>query len=180
MRSALLSTVLIVALAAPGLAASTAANANVSYQFGPGSPPGTLTLGGVTGTLSWSGSNWTMTVAGQTFAKGTYDSGTGVFTVTSMPGLSSCLSSCTATTSALTLTGQLAFTTHGAWVSAVANWANSHPGALQTAGLTVGDIVSAAAKDSPHGAAQANGKAGSQVSGGHGGGGDHGGGHGKP
>lgn len=71
MRCALPGTVPIAALAASRLAAFTTANATVSDPFGSGSPPGTLTLGGTTGTLS--GSHWTMTVAGRMFARGTYD-----------------------------------------------------------------------------------------------------------
>ncbi len=131
MRYLLLGALLVVSTAVFGLAASSSA---LPYQFGSGSPPSTLTLGGVTGTLTWNGSNWTMTVGGQTFATGTFSGGT--FTVTSLLG-SSC-SPCTSTTGLLSL-GQ--FPTHGGWVSAVADWANSN-----LSGQMIGQVVSQAAK----------------------------------
>jgi hypothetical protein len=131
----------------------------------------TTTIGGVTGTLTSSGGTWTMTVGGVLFASGTYSCSGGSCTYTgTIVGSKTTLSFTTNKTTG-TITSATGFSTHGAWVSAVAQWAGAHQGALTAAGLTVGQVVSGAAKIE-----------GSLASSGHGGGsaGDHAGGHGRP
>lgn len=148
MRRLVFAALLAVLLAVLGAVASltNARASDLPIGFGPGTPPGTMTIGGVTGPLSWSGDNWTMTVAGQTFATGTFNSLTGQTTVTSMPGFASCQAGCTTTVSFTTLTGTLSIRNHGAWVSAVAHWGGAHSAALRGAGMTVGGLVSSAAR----------------------------------
>jgi hypothetical protein len=152
MRRLVFAALLAVSLAVLGAVASltNARASDLPIGFGPGTPPGTMTIGGVTGPLSWSGDNWTMTVAGQTFATGTFNSLTGQTTVTSMPGFASCQAGCTTTVSLTTLTGTLSVRNHGAWVSAVAHWGGAHVAALRGAGMTIGGLVSAAARGSAH------------------------------
>ncbi len=152
MHRMVLAALLVGALAVAGavVLTSTAHASDVSVQFGPGVPPGSMTLGGVTGPLSWSGNNWTMSVASQTFATGTFNPVTRQTTVTSMPGFASCQAGCTTTVNPTTLTGQLSFRNHGAFVSGVAHWAGAHKAALATAGLSAGDLISAAARGSAH------------------------------
>jgi len=156
MRRLVFAAFLAVSLAVLGAVASltNARASDLPIGFGPGTPPGTMTLGGVTGPLSWAGDNWTMTVAGQTFATGTFNSVTGQTTVTSMPGFASCQAGCTTTVNLTTLTGTLSIRNHGAWVSAVAHWGGAHLAALKGAGIIVGSLVSAAA----HGSAHLNGR----------------------
>lgn len=152
MHRLVLAGLLVASLTALGavVTLSTAHASDLSIAFGPGTPPGTMTLGGVTGPLSWSGDNWTMTVAGRTFATGTLNPVTGQTTVTSMPGFASCQAGCTTTVNTTTLTGTLSIRNHGAFVSAVAHWAGANKSALTAAGLTVGSLVSAAARGSAH------------------------------
>lgn len=152
MRRPVLAALLVVSLAVVGgiYSLSTAHASNLEIGFGPGTPPGTMTLGGVTGSTSWSGDNWTMTVAGQTFATGTLNPVTGQTTVTSMPGFASCQAGCTTILNPTTLTGTLSIRNHGAFVSAVAHWGGAHAAALTAAGMTVGSLVSSAARGSAH------------------------------
>ena len=152
MRRPVLAALLVVSLAVVGgiYSLSTAHASNLEIGFGPGTPPGTMTLGGVTGSTSWSGDNWTMTVAGQTFATGTLNPVTGQTTVTSMPGFAACQAGCTTILNPTTLTGTLSITNHGAFVSAVAHWGGAHAAALTAAGMTVGSLVSSAARGSAH------------------------------
>src|SRR5579864_9679343 len=152
MRRLVFAAFLAVSLAVLGAVASltNARASDLPIGFGPGTPPGTMTLGGVTGPLSWAGDNWTMTVAGQTFATGTFNSVTGQTTVTSMPGFASCQAGCTTILNPTTLTGTLSITNHGAFVSAVAHWGGAHAAALTAAGMTVGSLVSSAARGSAH------------------------------
>ncbi len=83
-----------------------------------------------------------MTVAGQTFASGTYtcSGGSCTYTGTTLAGKSVSFSM-TGTTG--TLSGL--FPNHGAWVSTVAGWANSH-----LSGSTKGAVVSQAAGGKGH------------------------------
>ncbi len=143
MRHVLVTAVLAVSLVVPGavLAASSSA---LPYTLS--SPPtsfsnGTFTasFGGVQGTITTTSSgSWRMTVAGQTFASGSYmcSGGACKFTGTMLLGkaVTFTLTSATGTISGL-------FPTHGAWVSAVAHWANTH-----LSGQQIGQVVSAAAR----------------------------------
>ncbi len=88
--------------------------------------------------ITTSSGGWTMTVDGQTFASGTYQCAGDVctFTGTTLLGKSA---SFTMTSTTGTVSGL--FATHGAWVSAVANWANTH-----LSGQQIGQVVSAAAR----------------------------------
>ncbi len=131
---------------------------------------GTTTIGGVTGTVTSSGGNWTMTVGGVTFASGTYSCSGGGCTYTGTIAGSTTSFSFTTNKTAGTITNATGFSTHGGWVSAVAQWAGGNRAALAAAGLNAGQVVSGAAKIE-----------GSLASGGRGGAdGGHGGDHGKP
>jgi hypothetical protein len=183
MRYLLLAALLAVSFATPGFAQQSG---TLSYSLSspPTSTPATktsfdATLGGVQGTLTMkTDGTWTMSVAGQTFASGTYTCGGGScsFSGTTLAGKSVSFSM-TGTTG--TLSGL--FPNHGAWVSTVAGWANSH-----LSGSTKGAVVSQAAggkghdpaHDPSHGSAQ---NASNLNQGGGGSGSEHGGGqgHGK-
>jgi len=157
MRYLLLAALLVVSLAVPGFAQQSG-----TLSFSLGNPPTTLsatsfgaTIGGVKGTVTTTaGGAWTMTVAGQTFASGTYTCGGGScsFSGTTLSGKNLSFS---LTNTSGTLTGL--FANHGAWVSTVANWANGH-----LSGRNRGDVVSQAsggkghdpAHDPSHGLAQ--------------------------
>jgi hypothetical protein len=159
MRYLLLAALLAVSLVTPGFAQQSG---TLSYSLSnpPTSAPATktsfdATLGGVQGTLTMkTDGTWTMSVAGQTFASGTYTCGGGScsFSGTTLSGKSVSFSM-TGTTG--TLSGL--FATHGAWVSTVAGWANTH-----VSGRTRGEVVSQAAggkghdpsTDPSHGSAQ--------------------------
>lgn len=150
MRYLALALLAVVGFAGP-LWAGT--NAPLPYSL---TLTGTASKGTITGTLggvqvqgTYQNGTWTVAVQGQTFATGSYTCTTGcTFTGTTLIGKSVSFSTSTAllgTTSArVTLTGSFAssqFPTHGAWVSAVAQWANAH-----LEGAQVGKVVSEAAK----------------------------------
>jgi hypothetical protein len=157
MRYLLLAALLAVSFATPGFAQQSG---TLSYSLSnpPTSAPATktsfdATLGGVTGTITMNtNGTWTMSVAGQTFASGTYTCGGGScsFSGTTLSGKSLSFS---LTNTTGTLTGL--FPNHGAWVSTVAGWANGH-----LSGRNRGDVVSQAAggkgpsTDPSHGSAQ--------------------------
>ena len=184
MRNFLLATLLVVGFAVPGFAQQSG---TLSYSLS--SPPTTktstsfnATIGGVQGTVTTTaGGAWTMTVAGQTFASGTYTCGGGScsFTGSTLSGKNLSFSM---TGTSGTLSGF--FATHGAWVSTVAGWANSH-----LSGSTKGGVVSQAAggkghdpsHDPSHGSAQSASSLDQGGGPGNGNGAEHGGGqgHGK-
>jgi hypothetical protein len=142
-RHVLTSAVLVVSLVVPG---AVLAESTSSLPYTLSSPPTmlstrtfTATFGGVAGTITTTSSgSWKMTVGGQTFASGTYtcSGGTCTFTGATLLGkaVTFTMTSTTGTVSGL-------FATHGAWVSAVAQWAKAH-----LSGQQIGDIVSAAAR----------------------------------
>jgi len=113
-----------------------------------------------------------MTVAGQTFASGTYTcSGSCTFTGTTLSGKSLSFSM---TNTSGTLTGL--FANHGVWVSTVAGWANSH-----LSGKNRGEVVSQAAGGKGHDPSQGSAQSASSFGqgGGNGASGsEHGGGQG--
>jgi hypothetical protein len=211
----LLVLVLGLASAIPGFAQPSGA---LSYSLSspPTSAPSTTTsfnatIGGVRGTMTMSPTttststsstatsppttgSWTMTVAGKTFALGTYSCSSACsFQGTTLAGKSVSFSM---TGRAGTISG--AFATHGAWVSTVADWANHH-----LSGRARGNVVSQAAggrghdpshaashhsaqnaqaanQGSGHGAGSGNGGHGDGEHGGNGSGGNGGGeGHGR-
>lgn len=144
MRNLLLAVLFVVSLAVPGFAQQPG-----TLSFTLDNPPTTLgatsfnaTIGGVKGTITTtSGGSWTMTVAGQTFASGTYTcNGSCTFTGTTLSGKSLSFS---LTKTSGTLTGL--FVNHGAWVSTVAGWANGH-----LSGRNRGEVVSQAAGGKGH------------------------------
>lgn len=143
MRHVLASAVLAGSLVVPGAAL---AESTSSLPYTLSSPPSmlsnstfTTSFGGVAGTITTTSSGgWKMTVGGETFASGTYTCSGGACTFTGGMLLGTVvrftLTSTTGTVSGL-------FTTHGAWVSAVAQWAKAH-----LSGQQIGDVVSAAAR----------------------------------
>jgi len=179
MRYLLLAALLAISFATPGFAEQSG-TLSFSLSNPPTSTPATqtsfgATLGGVQGTITMNtNGTWTMGVAGQTFASGTYSCGGGScsFSGTTLSGksLSFSLTGTTGTLSGL-------FANHGAWVSTVAGWANSH-----LSGRNRGDVVSQAAggkghdpsNDPSHGSAQSassldhGGNSGEHGGGGHG------------
>lgn len=178
MRHLLLAAVLAASFA-PGVARAASSSA-LPYTLV--SPPASVSasafpasLGGVTGTITTTSlGTWTMTVRGQTFASGTYtcSGGACTFTGTTLLGASMTF---TMASAAGALSGL--FPTHGAWVSAVAHWANTH-----LSGQQIGQVVSEAARIEGPAASMGRAQAaqglapGSQGSG-HSG--DHGGGRGR-
>lgn len=181
MRVLLLAALLAVCVVTPGFAQQSG---TLSYSLS--HPPTALsattfnaTIGGVKGTVTTTaGGAWTMTVAGQPFASGTYTCGGGScsFSGTTLSGKNQSFS-LTRTTG--TLTGL--FPNHGAWVSTVGDWATSH-----LSGRNRGDVVSQAAggkgHDSlngpSHGSAQSASSVDHGVGPGNGNGAEHGGGQG--
>ncbi len=154
MRHALLVSLLLACLTAPGFAASSSAlpydvmlsapltSTSSTVQVKSGS-----TFGGVpvTGSITGTTSSGTLSLfaGGKSFVSGTYSCNGGCTfsgtvagkTVTGMTlGTSSHLSSVGTATSS-------AFTNHGAWVSAVSSWANANLSAGQK-----GKVVSGAAR----------------------------------
>jgi hypothetical protein len=167
-----LTAVLVLGLAASVFAAADSALSVSGFSVsGTGTLNGTGTLGGVSGTMTSSGGNWTMTVGGITFASGTYSCSGGACTYSGTVLGSTKTFGFTTASSPASITTATGFATHGAWVSTVAHWAGSHQAALKGAGMTPGDVVSGAAKDP----ASAHGNGG----GGGGGGEGHGGGEGR-
>ena len=143
MRHVLVIAVLAVSLVVPGAVLGASSSA---FPYTLSSPPTSLsnstfaaTFGGVKGTITTtSSSRWRMTVAGQAFASGTYMCSGGVCTFTGTMLLGK-----TATFTMTSTTGTVSglFATHGAWISALAHWANTH-----LSGQEIGRVVSAAAK----------------------------------
>jgi hypothetical protein len=135
MRRLTLVTLLILSLAVPGYAASSAGLPVTS------TPP---SFGGVVGT---SGSNVSSTSVVIKLGSLTFVS------------LSCSGTTCTGTVAGMnvTLTGALTstggsltsrtFPTHGAWVSAVTEWATANRSQLSSTDMTVGQIVSQAARN---------------------------------
>lgn len=112
---------------------------------------GTLTgtLGGVQVRGTYANGAWTLTVQGQTFASGSYTCSTAC-TFTGVTVIGRTVSFTTSTvplgtaSTTVTLAGSFTssqFPTHGAWVSAVAQWANTH-----LTGAAIGHVVSEAAR----------------------------------
>jgi len=163
MRQLRLIIVLVAGFALPALAAAPNAALPFNLTFSSGAISGS-TFGGLTITGTYTGTTsgkWTLTVSGQVFGTGTYAcaASTCIFTgtlagksVTFPLPLSSLSGSKTGT---LTIS---AFPTHGAWVSAVAHWANIH---LSEADR--GKVISAAARI--EGALASNGRNGGQANG---------------
>ncbi len=166
MRHLCVAVALFTALAAPALAASSAAlpyNLTFSPNLSTTANTGTVkgTFGGVPVTGAYTGTStsgtFTLTASGKTFASGTYTCGgsgcafTGTVAGKSVTGMS-------LTSSAfVTGTGKATsgvFPNHGAWVSAVAGWANAN-----LSGSQRGQIVSAAARI--EGSQASNGRGGS-------------------
>ncbi len=159
MRHALLAVALVVGLAAPGFAKASAA-IPFGLTFTGTNTSGTIsgTFGGVPVTGTYSNGTWTLMVDGKVFATGTYScSSSCTFTGTTLAGKPITFSF---TSSSLTgtKTGTLSlspFANHGAWVSAIAQWANANLTQKQR-----GLIVSAAARIEGRLAANGNGNAG--------------------
>jgi len=140
--------VLVTAVLAMSLVASGAvlAGSSSTLPYTLSSPPTklsnstfTASLGGVEGTITTTSSGgWRIMVGGQTFGSGTYMCSGGACTFTGAMLLGKAVTF-TMTSTTGTLSGL--FTTHGAWVSAVAQWANTH-----LSGQQIGQVVSAAAR----------------------------------
>jgi hypothetical protein len=157
MRILFLAALLAICVATPSFAQQSG---TLSYSLN--NPPTALskstfnaTIGGVQGTITTTaGGAWTMTVAGQTFASGTYTCGGGSCSFSGMTLAGKSLSFSLTNTSG-TLSGL--FLNHGMWVSTVAGWANGH-----LTGRNRGEVVSQAAggkghdpaNDPSHGSAQ--------------------------
>jgi len=107
---------------------------------------GTTTIGGVTGTVTSSGGAWTMTVAGATFATGTYSCSGGSCSYTGTVAGSTRSFNFTTNSRTGAITSATGFSTHGAWVSTVAHWSGGNKAALAAAGGNVGHTVSDAAR----------------------------------
>ncbi len=178
MRHLLLIALLIGSLAtAQGYAASSAA---LPYDLQLSSPLGALpktaqvlsgsTFGGVpvTGSIKGSSTTGTMNLFadGKLFASGTYSCNSGGCTFTGTVAGKTVTGMNLGTASRLSGMGKAttsAFSNHGAWVSAVTDWANANLSGKQRS-----EIVSAAAKiegpqasgklDSSHGGGQGKGK----------------------
>jgi len=124
---------------------------------------GPATIGGVTGTITSSGGAWTMTVAGATFATGTYACSGGSCSYTGTIVGSARTFGFTTSSTTGTITAARGFPTHGAWVSTVAHWSAANRAALTAAGGNVGHTVSDAARFD-----QGGGGRGADHDGGHG------------
>lgn len=143
MRHVLITAVLAVSLVVPG---AVLAGSSSALPYTLSSPPAKLSnstfpasFGGVMGTITTTSSGgWRMTIGGQTFASGTYICSGGACTFTGVMLLGKAV---TFTMTSTTGTVSGLFATHGAWVSAVAQWANSH-----LSGQQIGQVVSAAAR----------------------------------
>ncbi len=176
MRHILLVGLLIASLVVPAFAASgsTLPVSGTLTSSGMLSSGSSVTLGGVTGTLTSTPSTsttgtWSMTVGGVTFATGTYSCTGGGCSYTGTVVGSTTSFHFSTVTSSRSILGATGFPTHGAWVSTVAHWAGSNQSKLAAAGMTPGAVVSSAARDHPF-----NAQAADHVSGGTGGAGDHG------
>jgi len=179
MRYTVFIVTLVFALVVPGFAA---ANAALPYDLRLSAPLGPLpstvgvkagsTFGGVpvTGTVSGTtaSGNVSLLTNGRLFASGTYACNSactfsGTIAGKTVTGMTLTASRSGFTASAFAVTGKAvsgAFPNHGAWVSAVSNWANDNLSSVQR-----GRIVSAAARiEGP----LASGKADLDRAGGHG------------
>ncbi len=138
--------VTLVAMPAVALAQSNSSLPVSGTMTSTGTLNGTTTIGGVTGTVTSSGGAWTMTVAGATFASGTYSCSGGSCSYTgSVVGSTRSFHFTTNRTTGA-ITAATGFSTHGAWVSTVAHWAGGNRAALGAAGRNVGHMVSDAAR----------------------------------
>lgn len=138
--------VMLVAMPAVVLAQSNSSLPVSGTMTSIGTLNGTTTIGGVTGTVISSGGNWTMTVAGATFASGTYSCSGGSCSYTGMVAGSTRTFGFTTNSTTGKITAATGFPTHGAWVSTVAHWAGGNRAALAAAGRNVGHTVSDAAR----------------------------------
>ncbi len=145
MRQCRLIIVLVASFALPALAASSAALPySLTFSSGviSGSTFGGLTVTGTnTGTTS---GHWTLSVSGQVFGTGTYACSGSTCTFTGILAGKSVTFTLPLSNLSGSKTGTLtisAFPTHGAWVSAVAQWANAH-----LSGADRGKVISAAAR----------------------------------
>jgi len=158
-----LVALLALSLVAPAFAAANSALPVTGFAVsGSGTVSGTGRLGGVPGTItstatSPSTGDWTMTVGGVVFATGTYSCSGGCTYTGAVIGSKTTFSFGTLSSPAA-LSAATGFTTHGGWVSTVGHWAAQHRAALANAGLTVGEVVAAAAHS---GSAHAGGTGGS-------------------
>ncbi len=161
MRQCRLIILLLASFALPALAASSAA---LPYNLTFSSGAISRTFGGLTVTGTYTGAtagNWTLTVSGQVFATGTYACSGSACTFTGTLAGKSVAFTVPLSSLSGSKTGTLtisAFPTHGAWVSAVAQWANTH-----LSGADRGKVISAAARI--EGALASNGQSGGQASG---------------
>lgn len=148
MRHLFVIGLLVAAVAVPAVAlAQSSSTLPVSGTLtAAGTLGGTATIGGVTGKVTSSGGMWTMTVGGVTFASGTYSCSAGSCSYTGTIVGSKTAFNFTTNSKSGAIANATGFSTHGAWVSAVSHWAGAHQGALAAAGLSVGQIVSGAAK----------------------------------
>jgi hypothetical protein len=148
-----LVTLLALVLAAPASAATDSALPISGFGVSSkGILSGTGRVGGVPGTLTSTATtaksgSWSMSVGGVPFASGTYScAGGGCTYVGTVVGSKTAFSFTTASSTA-SVSPATGFATHGGWVSTVGHWASANRGALAAAGLTVGDVVSAAAHE---------------------------------
>lgn len=107
---------------------------------------GPVTIGGVTGRMTSVGGSWTMTVAGATFASGTYACSGGSCSYTGMVAGSTRTFGFTTNSTKGTISAATGFSTHGAWVSTVAHWGAGNRAALSANGRNVGSLVRDAAR----------------------------------
>ncbi len=163
MRNLVLVAVLVASLSLPVFANASAA-LPFSLRFQGTTSSGTIsgTFGGEEVSGTYSNNTWTLTVFEKPFATGTYScSNSGcTFTDLTLLGKSIAFSlpsvSLTTKAGSMTVTEALSlsqFTNHGAWVSAVANWANTH-----LTGRQIGQAVSAAARIEGKEASEGKGK----------------------
>ncbi len=138
MRRVFFVALLVASLAVPGFAV---ANAALPFSQAVLTSGGSGTFGGVLVTNV----NGTLMIRGTSvvFGKLTCSNGTCTGTIV---GVSAAFT--LTTVNSMPAVTSSAFPTHGAWVSAVAQWASAsdNRSALAAAGFTVGDIVSGAAK----------------------------------
>lgn len=108
---------------------------------------GRTTIGGVTGTMTSTGGDWTFTVGGATFAGGTYACSGGSCSYTGTVSGSTRTLNFTTNGPAGTVSLATGFRTHGAWVSTVAHFGAANRSALTGIGTNNGHFVSGAARD---------------------------------
>jgi opacity protein-like surface antigen len=148
MRHLFIVGVAVTLMAVPAVVLAQVSALPVSVTVsGTGTLSGTTTGGGVTGTMTSSGGNWTMTVSRITFASGTYSCSGGSCTYTGMVVGSTRSFSFTTNGTTGAIGAATGFSTHGAWVSTVAHRSGTNQAALAAAGVAPGSVVSSAAKD---------------------------------